>query len=291
VNVDKTIKLLIMGANGMLGHTILRFFACNRAYRVYGTIRDLTSKHLLQSKAPEAQLLSGVDVESLEDLTRLIAGVQPDIIINCIGVVKQVPEAHDPLKVIPVNALLPHRLAYLAKASNARLIHFSTDCVFSGRVGNYTETDVPDAEDLYGRSKLLGEVTDSNSVTLRTSIIGHELGDARSLIEWFLAQSNEVLGYKNAIFSGLPAVEIARVIHDFIVPNADLHGLYHLSVEPISKLDLLSLVAKIYGKAIAIKPEHRYIIDRSLNSERFQSETGFRPDKWEELVTRMRDFG
>lgn len=283
-------RLVVLGATGMLGNAVLRFFANNSEYEVYGTVRSLNSVSNLKRQAPTAQFLPGIDLESLDGLVRLFATVKPVLVVNCIGIVKQLSEANDPLVALPINALLPHRLARLAQVAGARLIHLSTDCVFSGTHGNYSESDVPDAHDLYGRSKLLGEVDYPNAITLRTSIIGHELGGNRSLIDWFLSQSGDVQGYKNAVFSGLPTVEIARIIRDYVIPNPDLHGLYHLSADAINKFDLLSLVSKVYGKSINIVANEEVVIDRSLNSNRFRSATGFKPELWAELVRRMHEF-
>ena len=283
-------RVLVLGASGMLGSAVLRWFAQFADYDVFGSVRSLSSVSNLQGKVGNAQFVPGVDVDSLDSLTRLFATVRPDVVINCIGIVKQLSEADDPLIAIPINALLPHRLARLSEVAGARFVHMSTDCVFSGKKGNYLESDTPDAYDLYGRSKLLGEVDYPNAITLRTSIIGHELAGARSLIDWFLSQDKVVKGFKNAVFSGFPTVEIARIIHEFVIPNPHLHGLYHLSAEPINKFALLDTVAKVYGKDIVIKPDETLVIDRSLNSDRFRSTTGFRPEPWPELIKRMHSF-
>jgi dTDP-4-dehydrorhamnose reductase len=212
------------------------------------------------------------------------------VIINCVGLIKQLATANDPLVVLPVNSMYPHQLAAICEQRGARLVHISTDCVFNGHKGNYVESDLSDATDLYGKSKYIGELNDKpHAITLRTSIIGHELNSSTGLIEWFLSQSGSVKGFKRAIFSGLPTVELARVIKDYVISRPDLYGLYHVSAEPISKFDLLKLVAKIYGKEIEIFPESEFIIDRSLNSERFQSETGYQAPVWSDLVTKMKD--
>lgn len=216
--------------------------------------------------------------------------MNPDIVINCIGVVKQVPDSDTPLVAIPINALLPHRMARLCELSGARFVHISTDCVFSGSKGMYTEYDIADATDFYGRTKYLGEVDYPNAITLRTSIIGHELNGSRSLIDWFLSERNSVNGYKRAIFSGLPTVEVARVIRDHVIPNPELHGVYHLSVDPINKFDLLTLVSKIYGKIIDIKPDNKFTVDRSLDSTRFREATTFTPKPWADLICEMHEF-
>ena len=288
--VEKT-RILVLGASGMLGNTVLRWFTQDPRFEVYGSLRSMSSEKLLQQAAPGAQLISGVDVESLDSLTRLFAQVRPDVVINCIGVVKQLAEAEDPLTAIPINALLPHRLARLGQVAGARLIHVSTDCVFSGSRGGYRESDSPDAEDLYGRSKLLGEVDYENGVTLRTSIFGHELGSAHGLVGWFLSQEGNVRGFTKAIFSGLPTVELARIIQEFVLPNPDLRGVYHVSAEPIDKYSLLQLVASIYGRSNEISPDETVVIDRSLDSTRFRAATGYEPPDWPELVRRMHEFG
>lgn len=284
-------RLLVLGASGMLGNAVLRWFAQDPAYEVFGSVRSLASVKGLQSSTPQAQIVAGIDVESLDSLTRLFAQVRPHLVVNCIGVVKQLAEADDPLTAIPINALLPHRLARLAQVAGARLVHVSTDCVFSGKKGSYLESDSPDAYDLYGRSKLMGEVDYDNAITLRTSIIGHELNGAHGLVGWFLSQTEAVRGFTRAIFSGLPTVELARVIQQHVVPHPELRGSYHVSAEPIDKHTLLKLVAAAYGRTNQIMPDDKLVIDRSLNSERFRAATGYQPPAWPELVQRMRDFG
>lgn len=281
--------LLVLGASGMLGSSVLRWFAENSSYNVVGTVRSLSSVRLIQNIVPAAKLVPVSSIENCDELMSLFAKVEPDVVINCIGIVKQLKENIDPLIAIPINSLLPHRLARMAQIVGARLLHVSTDCVFSGKKGGYLESDVPDPTDLYGRSKLLGEVNYPNAITLRTSIIGHELSGNRSLIDWFLAQEGQIEGYKKAIFSGIPTVELARIINDFVIPNTGLSGLYHLSAEPISKYQLLSLVAKVYKKNILIKENEIYAVDRSLNSDLFRNATGFFPLSWEEMINRMHE--
>ena len=287
--IIKPVKVLVLGATGMLGNAVLRLFTQSSGYQVFGSVRSSTARHLLPVDLHH-NVISGVDVENIDSLTRLFAAVYPDVVINCIGLVKQLAEADDPLAAIPINSLLPHRLARLCEVAGARLVHMSTDCVFSGTKGMYTEADAADAKDLYGRSKYLGEVDYPHAITLRTSIVGHELDGERSLVGWFLAQTSSVKGYKSAIFSGLPTVEIARVIRDLIIPRPELHGLYHVSSEPISKFDLLTLVAETYGKTIDIIADDKLVIDRSLDSTRFRQATGFAPKPWSELIKSMRDF-
>lgn len=283
------IRILVLGASGMLGNAVLRFFSRGEGYVVFGTVRSGQAIRLLPVEL-RASLIAGVDVENIDNLTRLFSQVHPDLVINCVGLVKQLAQAEDALSAIPINSLLPHRLARLCEIAGARLVHISTDCVFSGQKGMYTESDAPDATDLYGRSKYLGEVDYPNAITLRTSIIGHELDDARSLIGWFLAQEGRVKGFRKAIFSGLPTVEIARIIRDYVIPNSLLHGLYHVSADPINKFDLLKQVAEVYGKKIDIEEDESLVIDRSLDSTRFRLTTGFEPAPWPELVRMMYEF-
>lgn len=283
-------RVLVLGATGMLGNAVLRYFAIRSSHVIGGTVRSLASASRLPANLRE-RLIPGVDIENFDSIAKAFAAFQPDLVINCIGLIKQLADVEDPLVAIPVNSLLPHRLARLCAVAGARLIHISTDCVFSGSKGNYLESDVSDARDLYGRSKYLGEVDYPNAVTLRTSIIGHELGSAHGLVGWFLAQQGGVKGYTKAIFSGLPTVELARVMHDFVLPDATLRGVYHVSVDAIDKYSLLRLVADIYGKDIAITPDAALVIDRSLDSSRFRAATGYSPPKWDALVTAMRNFG
>jgi dTDP-4-dehydrorhamnose reductase len=281
--------VLVLGASGMLGNAVLRFFAASPGYTAFGSMRTTSQLAKLPS-AVRRRVIAGVDVENTDSLMRLFSAVRPQVVINCIGLVKQLAEADDPLLALPINAMLPHRLARLCDVARARLVHVSTDCVFSGARGNYIEGDSPDAQDLYGRSKLLGEVDYPHAVTLRTSIIGHELSSANGLVGWFLAQQGRVSGYRRAVFSGLPTIELARVIRDHVLPRPALRGTYHVSASPINKFDLLKLVARTYGKEIEIVEDDAVLIDRSLDSTRFRTETGYVPDDWPALVARMHAF-
>ena len=282
-------RVLVLGVSGMLGNAVLRVFAQSDDYAVVGSARSTAVLRLLPPELRE-DVICGVDVENTDSLVKLFTLVRPNVVVNCIGLVKQLAEADDPLAAIPINSLLPHRLARLCDVAGARLIHMSTDCVFAGSRGMYSEQDLPDAQDLYGRSKYLGELDYPHAVTLRTSIIGHELSGAHSLVGWFLAQQGPVKGFERAIFSGLPTMELARVMRDFVIPNTDLQGLYHVSADPINKLELLKLVAEVYGKSIAITPDDTLVIDRSLDSSRFRRITGYQPPAWPELVRRMHEF-
>jgi len=284
------INVLVLGASGMLGNAVFRFFAQSPGYAAIGSVRSSKALHLLP-EALHSRIVIGIEMHDLDSVLCLFDRAKPDVVINCVGLVKQLAEADTPLAVIPVNSLLPHRLLGICKVTHARLIHVSTDCVFDGTRGMYRESDVPDAKDLYGRSKYLGEVNDSQAITLRTSIIGPELATSHGLISWFLAQKRQVKGFTRAIFSGLPTVELARVMRDFVIPTTDLSGLYHVSTAPISKYDLLFRVAHEYGRSIDIIPDGELVIDRSLDSSRFCERTGYVPPTWPEMLRVMHEFG
>jgi dTDP-4-dehydrorhamnose reductase len=280
-------RILVLGANGMLGSMLFNQFSSDSSFETFGTIRGVTGLEYF-SVGQQQCIIPNTHTDGESGLLTAFAVAKPNVVINCIGIIKQLPNSKDSLESLMINAVLPHRLAKLCSSTGARLIHFSTDCVFSGSRGGYVEDDFPDANDLYGRSKYLGEVIDDSCITLRTSIIGHEINRSKSLVDWFLSQSKEVKGYKNAIFSGLPTIEVARVIKEYVLPNPQLSGLYHLSVNPINKFDLLNLVRIIYNKDIKITPDERLVIDRSLNSDKFRQKTGFSPRPWDELIEEMR---
>ncbi len=274
----------------MLGNAVLRYFSEDPQWVVKGTTRS-ASQHNKFPDHVRRNLIDGIEIENSDSLISVLATVKPDVVVNCVGLVKQLSQANDPLVAVPINSLLPHRLAKLCAVAGARLVHVSTDCVFDGAKGNYFESDPPDAYDLYGRTKLLGEVDYHNCITLRTSIIGRELSSAHSLVDWFLSQNGEVRGYTKAIFSGLPTVELARIIKHYVLPRPKLRGLYHVSTNPISKYDLLLLLAHAFGKSIEIIPDSQVAIDRSLDSRRFRQETGYVPPGWPDLIAQLRDFG
>lgn len=282
-------RILVLGANGMLGHDMFNLLRENQDWAVFGAMRSPSAlKHFpdtLQDK-----LIVGCDVLDNDALVRTFAQARPNVVINCVGLIKQKADAEEVLSAIPINTMLPHRLANLCELSGARLIHISTDCVFSGLKGAYTEDDPSDAKDVYGKSKFLGEVHYPHSVTLRTSIIGHQLNSNIALVDWFLSQNNACKGYKRAIFSGLPTVSLAEVVRDFVLPDANLHGLYHVAAQAISKFDLLSEIAKVYGKSIEIHADELFTIDRSLNASRFNHATGYIPPDWPTLIKRMHEF-
>lgn len=281
--MDATVRLLVLGAAGMFGNAAFRVLSMEPGLEVYGAARRPEALPDLNIASAD-RLVTVADVLDLDAVRETIMRIGADVVINAVGVVKQLQAADDPLVALPINALFPHQLALLCREAGARLIQISTDCVFNGLRGGYTEDDIADATDLYGRSKLLGEVDYPNAITLRTSIVGHELGSRHGLIEWFLSQNDSVLGFRRAIFSGLTTVELARVIARNIIPRPELRGIYHVGAEPINKHDLLTLVAEVYGKRITIVPTDQPFIDRSLRSDRFRAAANYVPSDWPTMI-------
>lgn len=273
----------------MLGHAVFNEFWRDKRHEAWGTVRTESGKRFF-SDSSRQRLISGVDVRNEHAVVGVLNRVRPGVVINAVGVIKQLEIANDPLIVLPVNAMFPHKLAGLCGLLGVRMIQLSSDCVYSGHAGNYVESDIADAEDLYGRSKYIGEVHDQPHVlTLRTSGIGHELDSKHGLLEWFLSQRGRVKGFAKAIYSGLPSVELARVIQEFVLPRPEMNGLYHVSAKPISKLDLLTLIAAVYEKKITIDPDDAVRVDRSLSSGRFTHATGYVAVDWPELIVGMHE--
>jgi len=279
-------KILILGATGMLGHKLMQVLS--REHMVTGTVRRDTSVLVDHPVFSKMDILGNISADNLATIHVAIDKVNPDVIINCIGIVKQLPAAQDPLQSISINALFPHQLAQICRQKNIRLIHMSTDCVFSGRKGYYSEKDSSDAEDLYGKTKYLGEVDYPGCLTLRTSIIGRELDTSHGLIEWFMSQEGKkVPGYKNAVFSGLTTLALSEIITKIISDYLRLSGVCQVASEPISKYDLLNLVKNIYGMTVTIEPDEMVINDRSLNPKKFKNETNIKIPSWEYMIEQM----
>jgi len=278
-------RILILGGTGMLGHRL--WMDLSTAHDVWITTRTSAAAIPELPGVDRSHIREHVDALDFDNVIRAFASIQPELVINCIGLVKQHPLSEDPLSVIELNARLPHRLSLVCRAAGIRMIHISTDCVFSGKKGNYTEESVSDAEDLYGRSKYLGEVSYPHTLTLRTSIIGRELCTRYGLTEWFLSQQGSVKGYRRTIFSGFTTQVIARILLDHIISNPNLSKVWQVASNPISKYELLKVMNRIYGRVIDIQPDETFVCDRSLDSARFRAETGFVPPSWEEMIEEM----
>jgi dTDP-4-dehydrorhamnose reductase len=279
-------KVLVLGGNGMLGHKLVQ--QLGPQFDVWTTVRQSFETINRYRIFEEDKTFDRIDAEDPTQLEAVISKLLPDVVINAVGVIKQLPSSHDVITTLTVNSILPHRLAEFSRRFGFRLICVSTDCVFSGEKGMYAESDVADASDLYGRSKNLGEVTEVNCLTIRTSIIGRELASSHSMVEWFLSnRGGNVNGYVNAIYSGFPTIVFADIIAILLREHPDLHGLYHVSSEPINKFELLGIIDRAYGSNIHIDRFENFAIDRSLDSTRFQEATGFKPLPWPEMVDLM----
>ena len=279
-------RIFILGANGMIGSTLFRFFLLQESLDVYGLVR---SKFVRENLKLFKNILISGDLTDTNNLTDLIKEYKPLVIINCAGITKHLKECKDNVKAIQINSLLPHKIVNICKNSDTKIIQISTDCTFSGSKGNYTEKDVPDSFDIYGKSKYLGEILDKPHLTIRTSTIGHEMNTKHGLLEWFLVQ-NKCMGYKNAIFSGITTLELAKVIYKILRYHKNLSGLYHISSKPIDKYSLLKMISIIYKHTIELTPSLDFRIDRSLNSNRFSLATDYISPPWEEMISSMYKF-
>ena len=279
-------KILILGGAGMLGHQLWR--TLHSDHEVWVTLRKPVSHYANHSLFDAGRAFTGVDVSNTDTLEAIFRAAKPQAVVNCIGIIKQRREAKDPLMSIAINSMLPHRVASLCDLVGARMIHISTDCVFSGRKGGCTEFDVSDAEDLYGRTKFLGEVHDAHVVTLRTSIIGRELETKNGLIEWFLSQDGQVIkGFRKALYTGFTTHELARIIHSVLFTYTTLSGLWQVSSDVISKYDLLRIAQSVYGWKGKIEPDDDFVCNRALDSGRFRTKTGYRPPTWQAMLTEL----
>jgi dTDP-4-dehydrorhamnose reductase len=282
-------KILVLGGEGMLGHKVYQTLLSrypDTACTVYRPPDDPFYRRIPLFR--QGRVIGEVDAMALDALDELLRGLKPAFVINCIGIVKQREEAKGAIPCITLNSLLPHKLAEFAAGWGGRVIHFSTDCVFSGKRGMYTEEDASDAEDLYGKCKFLGEVTTGNALTLRTSIIGRELAQFKSLLEWFLAQKGKIIkGFRRVIYSGVTTNYLALLVGNLVADHPALSGLYQVVAPPISKYDLLCLLKDAYHLNVEIVPDDKEVSDRSMVGEKFLRATGYHMPTWDDLVAHL----
>ncbi len=279
-------KVLVIGGGGMLGHKLIQVLS--REFDVFTTVRSPLDRYARFGIFDREKTFENVDVEDISKIDSIFREVQPDVAINAVGLIKQLPNSKNVVETLNVNSIFPHRLGEVAAKFGSRLICISTDCVFSGEKGNYTETDVPDALDLYGMSKNLGEVNSDECLTIRTSMFGRELLTKHSLVEWLLGHTGGVVsGYRKAIFSGFSTLKLSEILATVIRDHPKLAGIYHVSSDPITKYDLLRLIKSAYGLDVDVEPSDEVVIDRSLDSQRFRTATGISPAALPEMVERM----
>lgn len=274
----------------MIGHQLFKYFnRPNSPIHVRCTLRQELAAYRSSGLFTPENAFGSVDVRSTDRVMEIFAEFRPEVVVNAVGIVKQLPSAKEAIPCIELNALLPHRLSLICKDIGARLVQLSTDCIFSGRKGNYQESDLSDAEDLYGKTKFLGELRDKHCLTLRTSCVGFELGSSKGLLEWFLAQRGTVKGYRNAIYTGLTSLEFARVLESLLIMHPGACGLYQISGDRINKYDLLHLFRKHLHHEIEIIPDESFFCDRSLDSSRFRREFGYTPPTWDVMIEELRN--
>ncbi|MDQ3750548.1 MAG: SDR family oxidoreductase [Acidobacteriota bacterium] len=279
-------KILIIGGGGMLGHKLIQVW--QKTYDVWTTVRNKFQHYERYKIYKRERTFENVNIQNISLVKETIEQIRPNVVVNAVGVIKQVPLAKNVIATLSINSIFPHQLSELSEEFQFRLINISTDCVFSGEKGNYSESDLADSHDLYGKSKNLGEVVTGNCLTLRTSIIGRELETAHSLVEWFLSnRGKSVKGFVYAIYTGFPTIVLADILSNLIENYPNLCGLYHVSSEPINKYNLLSLINEAYRAEIDIEPFEDFVIDRSLDSNKFREATGFEPTNWKEMIKRM----
>jgi len=279
-------KILILGGDGMLGHQLLNYF--KEKFEVKVTLRKKINEYSQHKIFTYDNSFGDVDVRDFEKLASVIGYFKPNILINAVGIVKQRKDSKEIIPSLEINAILPHKLAIECAKYNTRVVHISTDCVFSGKTGMYREDSFADAEDIYGRTKYLGELSLDNCLTLRTSIIGRELSRHKSLLDWFLAQNGPVKGFKNAIFSGFTTIELGRIIEMMILKYPEASGTFNVSSEPINKYDLLKMISVVLNHNIEIVADEDFFCNRSLSSELFRKRFNYTPPSWLSMITELK---
>jgi dTDP-4-dehydrorhamnose reductase len=281
-------KILVFGGDGMLGHQLLLRFQHLAETKV--TLRQELQEYVSYQMFNRCNSIDNIDVRNFDKIVKVLETEKPTVVINAIGIVKQRSDSKEIIPSVEINTLFPHKLASICSILGSRLIHISTDCVFSGKDGMYTEQSESDATDIYGKTKYLGEVSAVNCLTLRTSIIGRELSRHKSLFEWFLAQNEKISGYTNAIFSGFTTVELARILEKVIFEYPHLSGVFNVSSDPINKYDLLRIIASEFNHKIEIIPDSKFKCDRSLDSTLFRKSCNYTPPSWESMISELKSL-
>ena len=278
-------RILILGTSGLIGHKLFQILG-KRFGDIHGVLHHDGSVEKAASLFDNENCYFNVDVLDTHKIKKILNEIKPDVILNCAGITKRRPEINDPLLAIGLNALFPHKLAQWAKEHNCRVIHFSTDCVFDGKIGDYTEDSLTTGEDAYGRTKALGEIQYDHTLTIRSSFIGRELSVFSELLEWLIAQEGKTIkGFTNAYYSGISTLEMSRVVGDIIEFHQGVSGLRQLScIEPISKFELLCLARDAFGVNVEIVPDGNFTIKPTLNSDKLKSEINLSIPSWPQMM-------
>lgn len=280
-------RILILGVSGLIGHKLLQELSEN--FEVFGTLHKTKLHYGNLSLFSSKNIIECVDVANFEILKGVFFAVNPDVILNCVGITKRKIDENNPLEVLTVNSVFPHQLANWAKTNKKRIIHFSTDCVFDGKVGNYNESSLTTADDIYGRTKALGEINYNHTLTIRSSFIGQELFDKTELLDWFLAQNGkQIKGFTNTFYSGVSTIFMANVVANIILNYPNLSGLYQLAPDkPISKYDLLCLAKEAFDVNVEIIPESEHVHLPTLDASKLKREISIEVPSWNEMMKEL----
>jgi dTDP-4-dehydrorhamnose reductase len=277
-------RVIILGVSGMIGHRL--FMDMSQKFETFGTLKNDKNFYKNNSLFEKKNVVENINVLNYEVLTGALAAIDPDVIINCVGITKRKKEIENTRRTLYINALFPHKLAEWSKVNKKRIIHISTDCVFDGKIGNYSEESLTTAEDLYGRTKALGEINYNHTLTLRSSFIGRELFSKTELLEWFLSQNGlTIKGFTKALYTGVSTIFLSQIVADIIESHPNLSGLKQLSIEkPISKYELLCLAREAFKCNIEIIPDDTFEIKPTLKGERLRDELGYVVPTWENMM-------
>lgn len=281
-------RILVLGSSGLIGHKLLQKLT-ERFGDVFGTLHGGRSRFEGNPLFAGPRIIENVDVRAFRQLEGILKAVNPDVVLNCAGITKRRPEVNVPLEAISVNALFPHQLARWAGENGKRVIHFSTDCVFDGAEGPYSEASETTGNDAYGRTKALGEIRYDHTLTIRSSFIGRELAVHSELLDWFLRQRGpSINGFTDAWYSGISTIEMARIVGDIIEYHPEINGLHQLSMpEPISKYDLLRLAREAFSKTIEIIPDSSFSIRPTLDGALLRSKMDIVLPGWPDMMAAL----
>jgi len=282
------LKILILGAGGMLGHKLYQTLS-----KTYDDVIPVFRKnkehyHKFNLYKPE-KMIGNTDVTDQSKLLAVLNSVKPDIICNCIGKTTRKINSEDSQSVIYLNSFLPHFISKWSSENNSYFIHFSTDCVFSGKNGPYKPNDFRDSRDLYGLSKILGETNSKYGLTIRTSIVGREIENQTEFFEWIFSSKNKsVSGYKNVFYSGVTTNYLSEVVAQLITKDSKSHGLLQVASPPISKLNLIKKVNSLFGLGMKINTDASKVSNKILSPVKFTITSGIKTQTWDEMLNTLK---